>query len=100
MGVFGALLVGLIHLAVVGLDIVAFFVIVQMIASRWPVRFLVTLGHIGRPVTDQLVRATARALSWNQHEMTQRREMIGCAITLAVLALCRLALGGMYRSIV
>ncbi len=95
MFLFELLFVSVIHLAVIGLDIVGFFVVIRVLILRWPARPLLALDRVGEPVTDPLIEAVERAMpcAWITGE--KRRQHFGAAAALLVLALCRLALAGL-----
>lgn len=87
------LLVSVIHLAVIGLDVFAFFVVIRVLTLRWPARPLLALDRVGEPITDPLIEAVTRAISCHWMTGEERRKHLAPAATLLVLALCRLALG-------
>ena len=95
MFLFELLFVAVIHLALIGLDVVGFFVVIRVLALRWPARPLLALDRVGMPVTHPLIEAVARAVPCDWTTSEERQKHIAAAMALLVLALCRLALAGM-----
>lgn len=89
------LFVLVVHLAVIGLDVIGFFLIIRVLTLRWPVRLLLALDRVGRSITDPLIEAVTRALPCHWMTGEDRRKHLAAAATLLVLALCRLALAGL-----
>ena len=89
------LFVSIIYLAVVGLDVICFFVVVRVLALRWPARPLLALDRVGKPATDPLLESAFRAIPGHWVSSEQRRKHFAAALTLLVIALCRLALAGL-----
>jgi len=89
------LFVSIIHLVMIGLDVIAFFVVIRVLALRWPARPLLALDRVGQPVTDPLIEAVARAIPCDWIDGEQRRRRIAAAVTMLVVALCRLGLSGL-----
>ena len=82
----------IVHLMATGLDVLSFFVVVRILAQRWPRRPVLAFDQVGKPVTDPLLAAVGRAVPchWTGHP--ERRKHYVAAATLLVLALCRLGL--------
>jgi|GEM_PF-2341216 len=89
------LLASVIHLAVIGLDVIGFFVVIRVLALRWSARPLLALDRVGGPVTDPLIEAVTRAIPCHWMTGEKRRKHVAAAATLLVLSLCRLALAGL-----
>lgn len=51
-----------VSLAVVGIDMAAFFVVIRLLVMRWPTHLLLAFDRIGRPLADPLMDAAARAI--------------------------------------
>lgn len=62
MGLFGNLLYGILHLGVVGIDLVTFFLVVRLLAARWPLEWLKAFDRVGAPIVDGLQRAIGKRL--------------------------------------
>ncbi len=56
------LIVSIVQLAMIGLDVFSFFVVIRMLALRWPKAPLLALDQVGKPVTDPLVASVGRAI--------------------------------------
>ena len=95
MFLFELLFVSVIHLAVIGLDVIGFFVVIRALTLRWPARPLLALDRIGEPISDPLIEAVTRAIPSQWMTGKDRRKHLAAAATLLVLALCRLALAGL-----
>ena len=95
MFLFELLIGSIIHLAVIGLDIMGFFLVIRVLVLRWPTRPLLAVNRVGEPVTDPLVEAVVRALPGHWMAGEGRRTRVATAAALLVLALCRLALAGL-----
>lgn len=54
MDIMVNLFVGVLHLIVVAIDVVAFFFIVRLLVTRWPIAWLKALDGAGAPVVDGL----------------------------------------------
>ena len=89
------LMASLVYVVALGLDVLSFFVVVRILAQRWPRRLLLAFDQVGRPVTDPLLAAVGRAIpcTWTGHP--ERRRHYVAAATLLVLALSRLGLTGL-----
>lgn len=92
MLMFQLLLASIVHLMATGLDVLSFFVVVRILAQRWPGRLVLAFDQVGKPVTGPLLAAVGRAIPsrWTGHP--ERRKHYVAAATLLVLALCRLGL--------
>jgi uncharacterized protein YggT (Ycf19 family) len=95
MFLFELLVFSIIYLVMIGLDVVAFFVVVHVLTLRWPTRQLLALDRVGEPISDPLIEAVTRAIPSNWSGREERRKHIAAATTLLVVALCRLALAGL-----
>ena len=95
MFLFELLFASLIQLAVIGLDVVSFFLVIRALCIRWPARPLLAMDRVGKPVTDPLIESVARAIPCDWIDGDERRQRIALAVTLLVVALCRLALAGL-----
>jgi hypothetical protein len=97
MFLFELLFVSVIHLAVIGLDVIGFFVVIRALTLRWPARPLLALDRIGEPISDPLIEAVTRAIpsQWMTGKDRRKNLAAAAAATLLVLALCRLALAGL-----
>ena len=89
------LIVSIVHLAIIGLDVLNFFVVICGLVLRWPKRPLLALDRVGEPVTDPLVASVAPAVPCNWISGDERRRCVAAAVALLVLALGRLALAGL-----
>ncbi len=90
-----AMCISIIHLAVIGLDVIGFFVVIRVLTLRWLARPLLALDRVGEPITDLLIESVGRAVPTNWVDRGKRRTHFTAAMTLLVLALCRLALTGL-----
>jgi uncharacterized protein YggT (Ycf19 family) len=95
MILFQLLIASIVHLALVGLDVLSFFVVVRILAQRWSRRPLLAFDQVGKPITDPLLAAVGRAIPCNWTGHPERRKHYVAAATLLVLALCRLGLTGL-----
>ena len=95
MFLFELLLILIIQLAMIGLDVIGFFVVVRALVTRWPVRPLLAFDQIGRPVVDPLTDAVDRALPLLLVRDLACRTRAILALTLLTIALCRLGLGSL-----
>lgn len=95
MFLFQLLIVSIVHLAMIGLDVLSFFVVIRMLALRWPKPPLLALDQVGKPVTDPLLASVNRALPWGWSSNPERRKNVVAAVALLGLALCRLGLTGL-----
>ena len=85
VGLVEQLLLALIHLAVIGIDVVFFFVVIRSITIRWPQEFLLKLDYIGSPMVESLCHAVGRPF----HVISVHGRLLLLAIA---LMLCRLSL--------
>ena len=95
MFLFELLFVSIIHLVVIGLDVIAFFLVIRVLTLRWPTRPLLSLDHVGKPVTDPLIESVTRAIPCSWSDAEERRKHLAVTLTLLVLALSRLAFAGL-----
>jgi len=95
MFLFQLLIVSIVHLAMIGLDVISFFVVIRILALRWPKRPLLALDQVGRPVTDSVIASFGRAIPWTWTSNPERRKHFAAVATLLGLALCRLGLTGL-----
>lgn len=95
MFLFELILVSIIYLAITGLDIVSFFLVIHVLSLRWPTRPLLALDRVGEPIADPLIEAVTRAIPCHWMTGEERRKRLAAAATLLVLALSRLALAGL-----
>jgi len=56
VGLFGHVLIAVIHLMVIALDVTLFFLAVRCLAKKWPVALFATFDHIGSSLVDPLLR--------------------------------------------
>jgi hypothetical protein len=95
MFLFDLFIKSVIYLAIVGLDIVGFFLVIRVLILRWPVRPLMALDRVGQSVTDPLVESVTRAIPWGWLDGDERRRQFAAAGTLLLVSLCRLALASL-----
>ena len=95
MFLFELLILSIIHLVVIGLDVVSFFLVIRALTLRWPLRPFLAMDRVGQPVTDLLIEFVARAIPRDWIDGDHRRKQVAAAVTLLVVALCRLALAGL-----
>ena len=97
MFLFELLILSTVHLAMIGLDVIGFFVVIRVLILRWPTRALLALDRVGQPVTDPLIAAVARAIPCEWIDDGDRRRQVAPAATMLLVALCRVALAGLFR---
>ena len=95
MFLFELLFVSIIHLAMIGLDLISFFLVIRVLTFRWPARPLLALDRIGEPVIDPLLATVGRTVPSDWTNGKVRLRHLDAAVTLLVLALCRLVLAGL-----
>ena len=95
MFLFELLFVSIIHLAMIGLDVIGFFLVIRVLAFRWPARPLLALDRMGEPAINPLIESAARALPSDWIALEERRKLFAAAMALLVIALCRAALAGL-----
>ena len=95
MFLFELLIVSIIYLAMIGLDVLSFFVVIRILVLQWPRRPLLAFDQVGKPVTDPLLAAVNRAVPRAWTGSPERHRHIVTAIALLGLALCRLGLAGL-----
>lgn len=92
VGLFEHLVMSLIYLAIIATDIMCFFLLVHIVAMRWPQRIVVALDQIGSPLVETLTNATREALPRSSEK--------GRLLLLAsLLTLCRLGLTVLIQSL-
>jgi hypothetical protein len=84
--------VSIVYLAMIGLDVLSFFIVIRMLALRWPRAPLLSLDQVGKPVTDPLLPSVGRAIPWTWTSNPERRKHLAAVATLLGLALRRLGL--------
>jgi hypothetical protein len=82
----------IVYFFIIGIDVTAFFVVVRMLVTRWPIQPLLAFDRTGQPLTDPLINAAVRVMPSRWLLFGQRRMQIGAAGTLLVLSLARLLL--------
>lgn len=82
-GLVEHLIISLIYLAVIATDIVCFFLLVHIVARRWPKRIIIGLDQIGSPLVETLTSATQEALP----RLPEAGRLL---LLVALLTLCRL----------
>lgn len=65
MGLFGHLIVGVVHLVLVALDIMVFFLIVRLVFRRWTVAALKALDDVGAPLIDRVLPGVGERIGWS-----------------------------------
>lgn len=91
------LIVSIVHLAVVGIDVLSFFIVIRLLVQRWPKHLFLRFDQVGRPIVDPLLASVDRAIPCAWTGTSPRRDHIGAAVTLLVLGLCRLGMTGLVR---
>jgi hypothetical protein len=61
IGLFGHFIIAVIHMVVIALDITAFFLIMRLLAIKWPILLFETFDRIGASLIDPLQGAARRA---------------------------------------
>jgi hypothetical protein len=89
------LIKSVIYLAVIGLDMIGFFLVIRVLVLRWPVRPLLAFDRVGQSVTDPLVEAATRSIPQRWVDGDVRRKQFAAAGTLLLVSLCRLALANL-----
>jgi hypothetical protein len=92
MKVIEALCVAAVGLASVGLDVIAFFVVVRVVVLHWRIRTLLAFDRAGQQLVDPLVTAVQRMIPPDWLGQEPRRTRLATAATLLVVAVCRFAL--------
>jgi uncharacterized protein YggT (Ycf19 family) len=95
MFLFELLIVSIVHLAMVGLDVLSFFVVIRLLTQRWPRRLFLRFDQVGKPITDPLLASVNRAIPCSWTGNPERRKHYVASATLLGLALCRLGLTGL-----
>lgn len=95
MGPTLSLFLAMAQFVLLGVDIVGFFVLNRLIRLRWPAAALLAFDQVGRPLVDPLVRTVARAISIKWKGPGRPDEHLVAAVTLLLVALCRLVLTGL-----
>ena len=95
MFLFEMLFAAIIHLVMIGLDLIGFFIVIRVLALRWPARPLLALDRVGKPALDPLIESAARAIPCDWIDDQRRRKHFAAAMVLLILSLCRLALAGL-----
>jgi len=89
-GLFEQIILGVVRFAMIAVDIVAFFVMIEVLATKWPNLNLLGLDRVGAPVVD--------AMSEAMDSVFRIRTMPGKLLaSLIVLAVCRLALNLLFH---
>ena len=58
IGIFGNLVLVLLHFSIIALDITFFFLLMRFLSMQWQVVPLTTFADIGRPLIDWLIANT------------------------------------------
>lgn len=93
MGLLEHLVASLVHLVVIGIDVVGFFLVVRLLVIRWPKRLLLALDRVGKPVVQLLVGAVIRVSPVRQMNPYRRREMLCLSVLLLGVAGIHLVVG-------
>ena len=94
MGLIELFFVAFVHLAMVGLDIIGFFIVVRLCRRLWPGSLLIALDRVGSPIVERLIDAMAQSLHIAKG---QRLEPIAASAWLVVIALARLGMVTLVR---
>ena len=100
MHILQALCVAVAGLALIGLDIVSFFVVIRFITLRWRLRPLLAFDQVGQPLVDPLVAAVQRAIPVGWLGLEPRRAQRTAAAALLVVAICRLAFSALTHVVI
>ncbi len=92
-----SLIVTVFHLALVGLDVIAFFAIVRILCVRWPVSPVQALDCVGAAIMDPLGEAVARAIPMLRAFGSPTHDGLRAVVVLLVVAFCRLGLETLLR---
>jgi len=93
MGLFSNLLFSIIHLVLLAIDIVSFFVLVRLLCYRWKTGWLKALDATGAPVVDGFtgcIRKTASRLTKKTY--TPRAQLITAMLVLVLIRTLLVAL--------
>ena len=92
VGIFDHVVLVVLHLGIVGLDIVIFFLLVKFVADRWPHAVFRNFDRIGASLIEPLFALTQRVAKVTYN---------GCFFVLSVaLSVCRLVLVAIANSII
>lgn len=89
-GLFEQIILGAVRFAMIAVDIVAFFVVIEVLATKWPNLNLLGLDRVGAPVVDAMSEAMGSAFRIG----TMPGKLFA---SLIVLAVCRLALNFLFQ---
>ena len=90
-GLFGHVVLVLIHLSAIMLDVALFFLVMRFLAIKWPVAFFIKFDAIGSPIVNPML-ATTKKMGISH----QARFLV---LSLA-LTICRLGLGVIANSLI
>lgn len=92
MGLLINLILAVVHFVFVAIDVIGLFLVLRILAIRWPKALLRALDAMGRPVIDPMVRAVSGAMPAALNRCGLRVRMIPPFVLLFMVEVGRLAL--------
>ena len=98
MGIIINLLFSFIHLALVGIDLTVFFVLVRILSYRWHPAWLKSFDSVGKPLLDTLNNYTVKFSYRITHATFSKRVLL--IINLITLVIIRILLIALFMGLV
>lgn len=94
MGLLINLALGVVHFVFVALDVVAFFLVIRLLALRCPKAMFNAFNRVGAPLVDPMMATMGRAISGTGSRQAVRARMFEALVLLASVEAFRLAMTG------
>lgn len=94
LGLLESSFLAMIHLTLVGLDIIAFFLVIRLLTLHWPIAMFLAFNRAGAPLIDPMMTTLARAMPGIGNRQAVRARMIEATTLLAGVVAFRLAVAG------
>jgi hypothetical protein len=94
LGLLESLFLAVINLTLVGLDVIAFFLVIRLLTLRWPKAMFLAFNRVGAPLVDPMIATLARAMPGIGNRQAVRARKIEATTLLAGVVAFRLAVAG------
>lgn len=94
ISLLASLWLAVIHVILVGLDVIAFFLVIRVLVTRWPVAMFLAFNRVGAPLVDPMMATMAKAIPGIGSRPSLRARMIEALVLLASVEAFRFAVTG------
>jgi len=98
MGLFANIFISLIHLVIMAIDILSFFVLAHLLSYKWHYQWLQAFDAIGKPLVEWYSDVTKTVINRLTRKVNSNQALL--AWGLLFLAIIRLILTGFFNAFV